>query len=350
MLLRSMGIREAAFIVGDRRFYQLAVCAYVPTQHNLTLIFVVIAINILEGLKLELEDDKMRAQQQASTVVQECKAKFADRQGEDPYALLEEMTACIQNSVNETMEEKKEEIDFQAQVRSKLGERLTVYACSDVNATTTESLENTTWSFDGKRYPVKVLLDRPASKIKLIEKFVSAEDCKAAEKAIKMKKVNDNGLQAKKGGVAFPKEESDDSELSQLAARIYTYVEEELDADLEVEDREELFMFHYQGKKKKPDHYEPHCDGKCDGSDVEHGDRIATIIMYCEVPGAKEGGGATHFPNAGSHIKPRAGDAVFISYVDPKTGIMDSGLTNHTGCPVTRGDKKILTHKVRLAK
>jgi len=294
-------------------------------------------------------DDKKRAHEQANAVVQECKAKFEERQGkQDPYELLEEMTACIQSSVNQTLEEKKEEIDFQTQVRSKLGERLAVYACSDVNATTSESIENSTWTYDKKRYDIKVLLDRPASKIQLIENFVTADECKAAEKAIKTKQVNENGLTAKKGGVAFPKEE--ENELSKIASRIYAYVEEELDADLEVEDREELFMIHYQGDKKNPAQYEPHCDGKCDGSDVKQGDRIATVIMYCELPSVKEGGGATHFPNAGSHVKPKTGDALFISYVDPKTGIMDTGLTNHSGCPVTQGEKKILTHKIRLAK
>ena len=281
--------------------------------------------------------------------MQECKAQFAGQQG-DPYELLEQMTACIQNSVNETLEEKKEEIDFQAQVRSKLGERLTGYACSDVNATTSESLENTTWTFENKRYPVKVLFDRPASKIQLIENFVSDNECKAAAKEIKTKKVNDNGLLAKKGGVAFPKDEAENKELFKMAARIYAFVEQQLDADLEVTDREDLFMIHYQGNKKKPTQYEPHCDGKCDGSDVEQGDRIATVIMYCQMPKEKEGGGATHFPNSGTHVKPKVGDALFISYVDPKTGIMDSGLTNHSGCPVTQGDKKILTHKIRLAK
>ena len=308
------------------------------------------AVTILAGLKLELEDDRTRAKQQANAVVQECKSQFADRQGEDPYQVLEEMAACIQNSVNASLEEKNDEIDFQAQVRSKLGERLTVYACSDVNATTSESIENKTWTFQHKKYPVKVLLDRPASKIYLMETFVSAEECQAAEKAIQTTRVDANGLVAKKGGVAFPKEGENGNELSAIASRIYAFVEAELDADLEMENREELFMLHYEGKDKNPDQYAPHCDGKCDGSNVEAGDRIATIIMYCEVPGAKGAGGATHFPNSGSHIRPKAGDAVFISYVDPKTGIMDTGLTNHTGCPVTGGDKKVLTHKIRLAR
>lgn len=300
---------------------------------------------------MELEDDKMRAQKQAINVVQECKSKFAQRTSEneeDAYKLLEEMTACIQDTVNATLEEKQDEIDFQAQVRSKLGERLKVYACGDVNATTSESVENTTWTFERKKYNVKVLLERPASKIQLIEKFITSEECLAAENAIKTKKVNDNGLVAKKGGVAFPTD-NDESPLSKIASRIYTYVEEALDADLVVNDREELFMIHYVGNKKKPGQYEPHCDGKCDGSDVEEGDRIATVIMYCQVPSDKEGGGATHFPNSGTHVKPKVGDALFISYVDPKTGIMDTGLTNHSGCPVTLGDKKILTHKLRLA-
>lgn len=35
--------------------------------------------------------------------------------------------------------------------------------------------------------------------------------------------------------------------------------------------------------------------------------------------------------------------AIFFSYIDPKTLIMDTGFTEHSGCPVFEGEKKIVT-------
>ena len=72
---------------------------------------------------------------------------------------------------------------------------------------------------------------------------------------------------------------------------------------------------------------------------------MATMVMYCEVP---ERGGATNFRNAGLHIVPKKGSATFFSYIDPETMKMDSGFTEHSGCPVIEGEKKIVTQWVRL--
>jgi hypothetical protein len=48
------------------------------------------------------------------------------------------------------------------------------------------------------------------------------------------------------------------------------------------------------------------------------------------------------------HVKPEAGSAIFFSYIDPKTNIMDRGMTTHSGCPVYEGEKKIITQWVSL--
>lgn len=48
------------------------------------------------------------------------------------------------------------------------------------------------------------------------------------------------------------------------------------------------------------------------------------MLIYCQV--ADEGGGTT-FANADVFVQPRATDAVLFSYYDPKTGDMDTGLT-----------------------
>ena len=72
---------------------------------------------------------------------------------------------------------------------------------------------------------------------------------------------------------------------------------------------------------------------------------MATIVMYCTLPTK---GGSTNFRNAGVHVKPVKGAAVFFSYINPETLVMDDGFTEHSGCPVFEGEKKIVTQWVRL--
>ena len=62
--------------------------------------------------------------------------------------------------------------------------------------------------------------------------------------------------------------------------------------------------------------------------------------MYCQV--AEEGGGTT-FTNSDIFVKPTRGMATFFSYKNMKTGEMDDGDTQHSGCPVLRGEKWITT-------
>ena len=40
--------------------------------------------------------------------------------------------------------------------------------------------------------------------------------------------------------------------------------------------------------------------------------------------------------------------AIFFSYIDPETKLMDTGFTEHSGCPVFEGEKKIVTQWIRL--
>lgn len=58
-------------------------------------------------------------------------------------------------------------------------------------------------------------------------------------------------------------------------------------------------------------------------------------------------GGFTNFQNANVHIKPSEGSAIFFSYMDPLTNMTDHRLTQHSGCPVYEGEKKIVTQWVR---
>jgi hypothetical protein len=57
-------------------------------------------------------------------------------------------------------------------------------------------------------------------------------------------------------------------------------------------------------------------------------------------------GGATTFTKADVFIRPKRGMATVFTYMTPD-GIMDSGYTQHSGCPVLKGEKWIATAWLR---
>ena len=62
---------------------------------------------------------------------------------------------------------------------------------------------------------------------------------------------------------------------------------------------------------------------------------MATAVMYCKVA---EEGGATTFTKSEVFIKPKNGSVTFFSYWGPD-GLMDpEALTEHSGCPVKKGE------------
>eukprot|EP00549_Striatella_unipunctata_P025799 CAMPEP_0118697962 /NCGR_PEP_ID=MMETSP0800-20121206/14882_1 /TAXON_ID=210618 ORGANISM="Striatella unipunctata, Strain CCMP2910" /NCGR_SAMPLE_ID=MMETSP0800 /ASSEMBLY_ACC=CAM_ASM_000638 /LENGTH=93 /DNA_ID=CAMNT_0006597621 /DNA_START=19 /DNA_END=300 /DNA_ORIENTATION=- len=68
------------------------------------------------------------------------------------------------------------------------------------------------------------------------------------------------------------------------------------------------------------------------------------MVMYCDVPDV---GGATNFRNSGVHVVPKMGSATYFAYINPENEVMDAGFTEHSGCPVLAGEKKIVTQWIR---
>ena len=91
------------------------------------------------------------------------------------------------------------------------------------------------------------------------------------------------------------------------------------------------------------DEYTPHCDGDCTGAAHLMTGRVATAVLYCQVA---ELGGATTFTKSDIFVKPKRGMATFFTYKG-KNGLMDDGYTEHSGCPVLRGEKWITTAWMR---
>merc|ERR1712194_8920 len=147
--------------------------------------------------------------------------------------------------------------------------------------------------------------------------------------------------------VNWEKEESGDK-IAILSRRVYDFTNHILDLDIEENGQEDLMSIQYFGRglnDTAPDRYTPHCDGDCTGVPHKSGTRMATMVMYCTIP---EVGGHTNFRNAGVHVQPEAGSAIFFSYIDPDKRVTDTGFTEHSWCPVIEGEKKIVTQWIRL--
>lgn len=142
--------------------------------------------------------------------------------------------------------------------------------------------------------------------------------------------------------------EKDGDPIARLSRRVYDYTNYVLGLDIQEHGQEDLMSIQYFGRGANdtaPDRYTAHCDGDCDGLPHKAGTRMATIVMYCTIP---ETGGHTNFKNAHVHVKPKRGNGIFFSYIDPVTKLMDTGFTEHSGCPVLEGEKKIVTQWIRL--
>ena len=205
------------------------------------------------------------------------------------------------------------------------------------------------------------MMERSSFKIHTIDNFVTPEECLAVEEVaapiLEDAEVADGSgggeisesRKAKQAGIKVHWDKEADGDLiSRLSRRVFDYVNHVLPFDIKENGQEDLMSIQYFGRgpeDEAPDQYMPHCDEDCTGWAFKTGTRMATMVMYCEVP---DRGGATNFRNANVHIKPKQYAATFFSYIDPVSMKMDNGFTEHSGCPVIEGNKKIVTQWVRL--
>jgi len=288
-------------------------------------------------------DNVVRAQEQAKHALQNCKAGALDEfNGENSEATMTSLLSCLDKSIEGAVEEKNNEIEFQQNLRINMGSKLASYSCIDPNVTMTESIQNKTWMDVKTPYKIKMLFDKPASKIAFIENFASQEECNAVEGGVSLENVNGvDGLYAEKGVMAIP---SEGGLISKLIKRMHSFAVESLQIPINSEISNEVSWLHYGEDAENPRRYDAHCDGLCDGSSHKRGDYIATFLVYCE---AAIKGGHTHFSNSGIHVTPKVGSAVFYSYSDPSTDTYDKGFTKITECGVLEGEKKVISHKMR---
>lgn len=269
----------------------------------------------------------------------------ADLKGDD-------YDACFTSGIVEDvikMEEKRVEV---TKYRDLMSYRLRNYTCADDAMNTSKPLETKDFHLNDVNntvYKMDMLFDSPASKIWVINDFITAEECqilyehgkprlkRATVAGANGKSLVSNSRKAQQASYVLPDDNADP--LLDLKYRILQVTNKVTGYTLQGDGQEDFTIIQYN----KDDEYVPHCDGNCDGSDYKSGGRVATALMYCQV--AEKGGGTT-FTKADVFIKPQVGTATFFSYKGPD-GKMEDGFTEHSGCPVLEGEKWITTSWMR---
>lgn len=319
---------------------------------------------ISKGMVVKHSDNISRSKEEANIIIHSCKEDTQRRLESNEISnehSIDVLGDCVAESVAAEMKKNTEDQAGQSIIRERMGELFESYTCKDYDLPITASIDSKQWSYKHHDHEISVFLERPASRIHFIENFISPEQCIAMENEATTKlhaatvadgsggSILSPSRKAKQAGIRIPWHlENKENPLATISRKVYDYVNWALDMDIDEHGQEDLMSIQYVGRghnETEPDRYMPHCDGDCTGSDFRPGNRMATIVMYCTVP---EIGGATNFRNSGVHIKPKPFSAVFFSYLDPDSMKMDNKFTEHSGCPVIKGEKKIVTQWVRL--
>ena len=295
-------------------------------------------------LTVKMKDRTVFAREEAQEIMAPC----------DALDSVDEYKRCAQDHVSRKMAAIAERQELAGDISDGISGHMRNYTCADLSAKETEPKHWETWvsQTGNQRVDVGLLLNSSHATIRRNRNFLSAEECRAlidtATPGLQRASTADNdggdqitfSRRADQKGVPYDRRSAKagkESLINDIYDRLFEYVNYYTPYDLKLEGQESITAIRY----KPSDEYHPHCDGACDGTKHRATGRVATMVMYCQMPPAR-GGGATTFTKANVLVRGSPGDAIFFSYLG-EDGKMDDGLTEHSGCPVTDGEKFIAT-------
>jgi hypothetical protein len=311
-------------------------------------------IFVKEGLRVEKEQP---IPTESSELVRLCRQQ-ALNSTKDPTAALQVLTTCLEDKMAAILQEKNAELAFQVDLRTSMSKTAENYTCADQTRETTTPKQVREWTHEGVTRQAQILHDRPSSQIHVVIDFISTQECAALVEAA-APTLHRGTVADGKGGSRLSENRkawqagvkvdwSTDNAIAAVSRRLFEYANHVTGYNMTVDGQEDLMSIQYFGnglQDKTPDRYMPHCDGDCDGLPLKTGGRVATMVMYCDVP---EIGGGTNFQNSNVFVKPQVGAAAFFSYLNPETLIHEQGFTSHSGCPVLKGTKRIAVQWMRI--
>ena len=173
---------------------------------------------------------------------------------------------CVLKRFADYVRATQEQQTFEAKNREKLGLQLEAYACSDKTAVSSEPIRHDSW----RDWNVKVMHERPASKIHLINGFVSEEECQNMLLDANERPVAPGTLsKGYNAGQRFRRVMQNDVEPAnhaEVARRVYDYAKHVLEGlDISEQGQARFKYLRYTGRGRNetnPDHYSSHC--KCE--------------------------------------------------------------------------------------
>lgn len=146
------------------------------------LIYVINSTTVIiveEGFEIHHTTSRSIATLSALELLQSCKDTSMRllQLSISPEDALEAIAQCIKFGISREIRRLKEEVYFHAQARENLANLFDNYTCADESLNTTTAKETMHW--EGRK--VHVMMDRPTSKIHVVEDFITEEECKAVE-------------------------------------------------------------------------------------------------------------------------------------------------------------------------
>jgi len=323
---------------------------------------------IRKGLLIEHEDHETIAKRSADTLLSTCesnamKSISSSNTNTDTQTVVAAMTSCLSNNLQSELGKAKEEIEFQKQTSHRMGTMIGDYSCLDTKLKTSERTEGDVWvpkkkKRGSKQYLVDILHKDDASEIQVIHDFISPQECSAFFENTSSDSSKSTWF-LNLADIAKTNDETEQNKLIQKVSKRVTdytnHVFRNLESKVTQFGQEDIMLNHHVANanmdQEEMDHiYVPHCTTNDDDEEdctVKEGQRIATIMMHCEV--ANGGGNAVVYPKSGIAIVPTVGSAIYMSHVDTKTTKqMDSRqLTEYSICPVVSDSRQLITQWIR---
>lgn len=211
-------------------------------------------VKVKKGLELEYRDSSTKANYMVSDIVQGCKddAKRYLAAGYNKNRVMEQMLSCIEDGAVDTFESLHEAEKFEESLRLSISFKKENYTCKDPTMETTKAKAFRQWNYKNVTRRVHLLHDRKASKIHLLENFISPEECAAiqetAEPVLRRGTVADGKggsklsehRKALQAGIRIPFEKGEYHPIVRVFRRIYAYTNNATGFDLDVDGAEDI--------------------------------------------------------------------------------------------------------------
>lgn len=343
-----------------------------PSSHSTTLAFkppsglliyslFALVFIVDENFVITVEDHKTRARRKAKEALEICKQSVEDDTSLTAEDKIDQLTGCMEQQLALSMQETADEIQFQSDLRKRMGNSWSEYACRDaMNTTTTNSIVNATWTFQptrGKKqtFKTKLLFESDFSKIQRVEQFVTDQECQALLKAATPAK-NPTSLPLKSKasskvvGVFIEKIEQLASFVTGMSAKI---------------EKEPLLQVRLIEPSTDKTTKQEDCSIELDGSTTCSGGTedaigptvrvllandtnvLVSVMVMCETP---EVGGEIFFTKTGTTLLPQdiKGDAIVILHEVNEKREEDPFVDEFVICPVQEG--RMFTFSEEMAK